>query len=77
MAPLTRKAIQSVLGPSDDTMVAEIAAIGASLEELEQAWAWVNSDEALINEGRPLPSGRIAELIGLLVAHDVEEEQGF
>lgn len=52
MAPLTRKAIQSVLGPSDDTMVAEIATTGASLEELEQAWAWVNSDEALINEGR-------------------------
>lgn len=77
MAPLTRKAIQSVLGPSDDTMVAEIAATGASLEELQQAWAWVNSDEALINEGRPLPSGRIAELIGLLVAHDVEEEQEF
>ncbi len=77
MAPLTRKAIQSVLGPSDDTMVAEIAATGASLEELEQAWAWVNSDEAMINAGRPLPSGRIAELIGLLTAHDVGEEQEF
>lgn len=77
MAPLTRKDVQSVLGPSDDTMVAEIAATGASLEELEQAWAWVNSDEALINEGRSLPSGRIAELIELLAVHDVGEEQRF
>ncbi|WP_458757727.1 hypothetical protein ACSVBT_17410 [Afipia sp. TerB] len=77
MAPLTRKAIQSVLGSSDDTMIAEIAATGASFEELGQAWAWVNSDEALINEGPPLPSGRIAELIELLAAHDLEDEQEF
>jgi hypothetical protein len=75
MAPLTRKDVQSVRGPSDDAVIAEIAATGASLEELEQAWAWVNSDEALINEGRSLPSGRIAELIELLAAHNVGEEQ--
>jgi hypothetical protein len=31
-----------------------------------EAWAWVNADEAMIGEGRPLPSGRLAKLVELL-----------
>lgn len=42
---------------------ADIIRSGASAEELAQAWAWVNADEAHINDGRPLPSGRVAELV--------------
>jgi hypothetical protein len=29
-------------------------ATGASFEELREAWAWLNGDEALMGEGRPL-----------------------
>jgi hypothetical protein len=46
-------------------------AAGASFEELREAWAWLNGDEALMGEGRPLPGTRVAELIDLL---DVDEE---
>lgn len=49
--------IISVLGPVDEALAAQINRTGATPEELAQAWAWFNADEALVNEGRPLPSG--------------------
>jgi hypothetical protein len=42
----------SVHGPVDEAMVAEIVATGAFAEELREAWAWLNEDEALIGQGR-------------------------
>jgi hypothetical protein len=70
---LTRHELSSVLGPIDDTLAAEILTTGASLTELEQAWAWVNADEALVNELRPLPTGRVAQLIDILSSPDDEQ----
>lgn len=70
---LTREDVTSVLGPVDETLAAELLATGASLMELEQAWAWLNSDEALINEYQPLPSGRVARLIDILSPPDDEQ----
>jgi hypothetical protein len=64
--PMTREEIVSVLGPTDETLVADILSIGASFEDLRVAWAWLNGDEALMGEGRPLPGTRVAELIDLL-----------
>jgi hypothetical protein len=72
---LTRDDVLSVIGPADEILVTEIIATEATIEELAQAWAWVNNDEALINEGRPLPSGRTAELVELLAPQDDEEER--
>ena len=63
---MTRDEVVSVLGPVDEAMVAEIIATGASAEELREAWVWLNEDEALMGEGRPLPGTRIAALIDLL-----------
>jgi hypothetical protein len=64
--------IVTILGPTDEALIADIIRSGASADELAQAWAWVNADEALINDGRPLPSGRIAELVALL---DPQEDE--
>lgn len=75
MASLTREDILSVLGPSDDRVITEIIATQATLEELGQAWAWVNNDEAPMNEGKPLPSGRVGELLEILAAQVEEEEE--
>ena len=72
MATLTRDAIVSVLGPVDEHVVVAVAATQATLEELIQAWAWVHADEALINEGRALPNGRVAELVDLLAPEEDE-----
>jgi hypothetical protein len=74
MADLTRDDVLPVIGPADEVLIIEIIATKATLEELTEAWAWVNNDEALINEGRPLPSGRIGELVELLSSQEDDEE---
>jgi hypothetical protein len=61
-----------VLGPTDDILVSDILATGASAEEFDEARAWLANDEAPINEGEPLPSGRVGQLIELL--EDLEDE---
>jgi hypothetical protein len=71
---MTRDEVVSVLGPVDETMIAEIVATGASLAELREAWAWLNEDEALMGEGRPLPGTRVGALIELLEPHDDDLE---
>jgi hypothetical protein len=68
--PMTREEIVSVLGPTDETLVADMLSTGASVEELREAWAWLNEDEALMGEGRALPGTRVAELINLLDADE-------
>ena len=51
----------------------KIIASGATREELMKAYAWHTNDEALVNEGRSLPSGRIGELLNIISA--LEEEK--
>ncbi|HVI29879.1 hypothetical protein [Hansschlegelia sp.] len=63
---MTREDVIGVIGPADDTLVAEIVATDATPQELAEAWAWLNADEALLNEGRPLPTARVAALAELL-----------
>lgn len=68
---MTREDVVSILGPVDEATIAEIIMTGASADELREAWAWAFGDEALMNEGRPLPGTRIAALIDLI---EPEEE---
>ncbi|NNM72676.1 hypothetical protein [Enterovirga aerilata] len=68
MADLTRDDVVKVLRPAEDTVVARILATGASQEEFAKAWAWMQNDEALMNAGQELPSGRVREIIGILQA---------
>ncbi|CDX20345.1 conserved hypothetical protein [Mesorhizobium sp. ORS 3324] len=71
---MTRNDIISVLGPVDEAVIADIALTGASLEELQEALAWIGADEALVNEGHALPSARVAKLIEIL--EPPEDEPG-
>jgi hypothetical protein len=73
MGPLTRADVLSVVGPADEVMIADVIATQATFEELSEAWAWANSDEALINDGRPLPSGRTAQLVELFASQGDED----
>jgi hypothetical protein len=72
MMALTREEVVSVVGPVDETTIAEVVATQATLKELSEAWAWVNADEALIDQGRPMPTGRAAALIEILSDDDDE-----
>lgn len=76
MAVLTREEIVAALGPVDDHLVAEVMATGASRDELALAEAWFTNDEAPMNAGDSLASGRIARIIDLLQAADDSRPQG-
>ncbi len=74
MTTLTRDDIVAALRPVDDTVVAQILAMKTTPEELAEAQAWMTSDDALIDAGRPLPSGRVASLVEILETIAQEED---
>jgi hypothetical protein len=74
MTRLTRDDIIKAVGEIDDTTIAEIIATGATAEELAEAQAWINNDEPLMNAGRPLPSGRVGELVAILEELELDED---
>ncbi|KGJ06912.1 hypothetical protein EQ718_11295 [Paracoccus versutus] len=67
--------IRAVLGPVDETLIAQISRTDATAEELAEAWGWLHADEAMIDEGRPLPQGRVAELLAILEAAEPDPEE--
>ena len=72
MTALTRDRIEASLGRLSDIEVSEILAVAATEEEFHQALAWLANDEAPMNEGEPLPSGRVGRLIELMEELDEE-----
>jgi hypothetical protein len=70
MTSLTRADVEAVLGPIEDSLAADILKVGADRDELLEAYAWVSNDEAMMNAGRPLASGRVGQLIEILEAAD-------
>lgn len=62
MAPLTRKD-------------ADVIATGATAQELAEPQAWIVNDEALLNAGRPLPTGHVGQLVEIITAKEQEEQQ--
>jgi hypothetical protein len=75
MGALSRSDVLKMLGELDDVTVADVIATGATLKELAEAQAWLTNDEALINAGKPLPSGRVGQLVEIIAAKEREEEQ--
>ncbi|HWJ86664.1 MAG TPA: hypothetical protein VNS12_01165 [Pelagibacterium sp.] len=72
---LTRAEIEELAGPLDNQLMAEIAAIDATAADLARALAWLEADEALINDGNHLPTGKVAELISIL--ETVDDDEGY
>jgi hypothetical protein len=69
---LTRTEVIALIGRSDDGVLTDILNMGASRSELAEARAWLENDEAMLNAGRPIPSGRIARLVEILQVCDDE-----
>jgi hypothetical protein len=80
MKRLTRDDVIKAVGEADDVTIAEIIGTGATAEELVEAQAWMVNDDPLLNDGKPLPSGHVRELIDILAElepdEDVDEETG-
>lgn len=74
MTRLTRDEIIKAIGQVDDVTIAEIIGTGATVEKLAEAQAWAVDDDPLLNAGKPLPGGRIRELIDILAELEPDEE---
>lgn len=70
---LTILEIERILGPIDTHLAVEIAAIDATQADLVNALAWLQADEAQLNNGAHLPTGKVAQLIGILETADDED----
>ncbi|MBR0896961.1 hypothetical protein JQ616_18525 [Bradyrhizobium tropiciagri] len=75
MASLTRDDVLKAVGNADDVTIARIIASGATITELAEAQAWLANDEPLINEGRPLATGRARELVDILSELEPVEDE--
>ncbi|MFN3685948.1 hypothetical protein [Salinarimonas sp.] len=72
---LTRDDVRALVGPVDDIVAAEIVGTGATREELARAYAWVENNEPMLNEGRRLPTGREARLVEILEEAAAEDDE--
>jgi hypothetical protein len=74
MTLLTRKDVVRALGGTDDdVVVSEIVNTRATADELAEAQAWLANNEAFMNSGKPLASGRIGRLVEILATIEDEE----
>src|SRR4051812_39375833 len=74
MPSLTKNDIVAMLGEADDDLIVQLIGTGATQAELAEAYAWLRSDEALVNEGRPLPCGQVGTLVEILQTAEETEE---
>ena len=74
MRRLTRDDVIKAIGRADGVTIAEIIGTGATVDELAEAQAWIVNDEALMNDGRPLATGRVRQLVDILAELDQNEE---
>jgi hypothetical protein len=74
MTHLTRDDVIKAVGEIDDVTIAEIIGTGATADELAEAQAWQVNDDPLLNAGKPLPSGRVRELIDILAELEPDED---
>lgn len=65
---LTLAEARALAGPVDELTLAAILETGATAAELTEACAWLENDEAMLNEGRSPSSGRVKRVIALLKA---------
>jgi hypothetical protein len=76
MRRITREDAIKAIGGADDVVIAQIIGTGATVDELAEARAWIANDEPLMNAGKPLPSGRVGELVDILSELQASEDDG-
>jgi hypothetical protein len=59
--------VRRIAGDIDDAKIAAIIGTGASLEELEEAVAWIAGESDVMGEARVPLSGVVAQVYDLLV----------
>jgi hypothetical protein len=70
---VTREDVAHIVGPAvAESVILEIIRTGATKEELEEAFAWVNANDEMTREGRHQPHGLVAELCDILQRPEIE-----
>jgi len=73
---ITRDDVIKAIGPVDDTTIVQIIDIGATVDELAEAQAWLANDEPMMNSGRPLAAGRVRRLVDILAELEPDDDDG-
>jgi hypothetical protein len=74
--PMTREEAASVVGSAvDDSVVLDIIGTGASLEELQEALAWLSADDAMTRSEHHQPHGLVAALCEILSRSEIEMDR--
>ncbi len=68
--------IVAILGPIDDSLIAEISATGATAEEVREATAWLSTRDYFRRIAHDSAHGRIAQVYQLLDAQRRLAKQG-
>ncbi len=66
--PATASDIVEIVGPIDDSVIAQIIATGATLEEVREANAWLSTRDYFRRMAHDSAHGRIAQTYHLLDA---------
>ena len=74
MKRITRDDVIHSVRRADDAAIADIIATGATVDELAEAQAWIANDEPLMNAGKALPTGRVGQLIDILLELEAEDD---
>ncbi len=65
---ISRSDMEKILGPLDNQLAAEIVALDPSVDELAQAFYWLNAEDAMVADRKNMPTGKVADLVGILEA---------
>jgi two-component sensor histidine kinase len=66
--------VREIVGDVSESTLAAIVAIGATIEEVAEAYAWLKSDDAVAKELQHRCQGRVAVISDLLAADSPEDE---
>ena len=67
--------IREIVGALDDGTLLRVAAIGATREELLEAWTWLGSDDYLQRAHHHMLSGRAAAVVNVLEGDRLERDR--
>jgi hypothetical protein len=73
--PVTASDIVQVAGPIDDSVIAQIIAVGATAEEVKEAHAWLSTRDYFRRLAHDAAHGRIARVYHLLDAQRQRPKQ--
>ncbi len=66
--PATGSEVREILGPLDDAVIAAILGLGATRNEVLEAYAWLSADDQIRRERHSTIHGRAAQVCRLLEA---------